>query len=230
MFRWQWAVIPSSRASPRCCSPMSASVQTVETRATVARRRRGRSRGRAWCRCPAGSRRRSARARTTPRRPRAARRRSAAGGRTGSSSRRARRRGRPRSPTPRRGRAPVRRVVTWSTRYWCAIAWEPSRRVVSTILTADGALIAAASRVQLGDADGGRGHDVEVAGVRRQVVAGTLDLDHHGREAVGDQRRRGRAGSRGRRRRPRRRRPRPPPRSASGSAVRHLERRSCCAS
>ena len=32
-------------------------------------------------------------------------------------------------------------------------------------------------RVQLRDPDGGRGHDVEVPGVRRQVVAGALDLD-----------------------------------------------------
>ena len=31
----------------------------------------------------------------------------------------------------------------------------------------------------LGDLQGGRGHDVEVAGVRRQVVRGALDLEEH---------------------------------------------------
>ena len=36
MLRWLWAFIPSSRARPRCWIPMSASVQTVDTRTTEA--------------------------------------------------------------------------------------------------------------------------------------------------------------------------------------------------
>ena len=65
---------------------------------------------------------------------------------------------------------------------------EPSRSVVSTTRT----VVARRSSpcgVQFGDPHGGRGHDVEVAGVRGQVVARALDLDHHRRQAVGDQRR-----------------------------------------
>ena len=42
--------------------------------------------------------------------------------------------------------------------------------------------------VQLRDAHGGGGHDVEVAGIRREIVACALDLEHHRDDAVGDQR------------------------------------------
>ncbi len=51
-------------------------------------------------------------------------------------------------------RAP-RSCATWSTRYWCAIACEPSRSVVSTMRTR-GRAHAAAPGVQLGDAHRGR--------------------------------------------------------------------------
>ena len=61
------------------------------------------------------------------------------------------------------------------------MAWEPSRRVESQ--TRDGGhaerLRTRERRLRqlLADAHGGRGHDVEVAGVGGQVVAGALHLD-----------------------------------------------------
>ena len=84
---------------------------------------------------------------------------------------------------------PVRRVNWW------ARACEPSRRVESVSRYAGAARSRgrvgrarrpvmrdrsggeARGRQRLADPDRGRGHDVEVAGVRRQVVAGAGDLE-----------------------------------------------------
>src|SRR5262245_49118588 len=80
---------------------------------------------------------------------------------------------------------------TCSSVNWWRLACEPSRRLVSVTRMsrsseyvmasswsgARGEQLAGGLLAHLG---GRRGHDVEVAGVRRQVVAGSLDLEERG--------------------------------------------------
>src|SRR5262245_2788886 len=71
-----------------------------------------------------------------------------------------------------------------STVNWWPLAWEPSRSDVSVTRTSrvseygmSGPPIEQVPSDGLADLGGGGGHDVEVAAVRRQVVARPLDLD-----------------------------------------------------
>ena len=65
---------------------------------------------------------------------------------------------------------------TWSTRYWCAIACEPSRSVVSTNRTAD-AVIARASACSSATRTAADVMMSRFPAYARQVVAGALDLE-----------------------------------------------------
>src|SRR6266540_336985 len=191
-----WAIIrkpiasmPLSRAQRMCCSQMSASVTWVAMRATEAPLAAASSRS-ATVPMPGSS--------STASRALGMAARAAASSFSCGSSERPYCSDEPPSPSPwetstvsspAASRPPAMRA-TCSAVNWCALAWLPSRRVESITRTwrsgtglhppgppaggeqAPGDLLA--------DPDRRGGHDVEVAGVARQIVAGTLDLDEHG--------------------------------------------------
>src|SRR6266446_6220109 len=102
---------------------------------------------------------------------------------------------------PARSRAPTT-TRTSSTVIWWRLAWLPSRRVESQMVTAvmpapgtAGPGMSADPRgggvhrpdrpgESLPHPGGGRRHDVEVAGVGREVVAGTGHLEEHAHPVV----------------------------------------------
>ena len=218
MLRWLWAVMPSSRASAEV---LDADVGLGAARSRPgprSRRRRGRPRGRPWCRSPAGARPRSRPARPPPPPRPAARRRSGAAGRTGASSA-------PRpSPWPTAiAQTPARSSAAATVATWSGDSGgrsRASRRAGSCRRSriADGVLMPAAPACSSATRTAAVVMMSRLPAYARQVVAGALDLEHHGGDAVGDQGPAVAGGSPGRRRRPRPPPRRSPSRRASASA------------
>src|SRR6266540_1033526 len=88
-------------------------------------------------------------------------------------------------PTPARSSPPAI-AATWSAVNWWALAWLPSRKVESITRTPRGSAIGdPLPRLEplgdlLADPHRRRGHDVQVPGIGRQVVASALHLHEDG--------------------------------------------------
>src|SRR6266545_2135645 len=167
-----WAIIrkpiasmPCSRAQPMCCWQMSASVTWVAILATVAPWPVASSRS-AMVPMP-GSSSTASRAYCNEEPP------SPSPWETST------------VPTPARSSPPAI-AATWSAVNWCALAWLPSRNVESITRTARGSAIGdPLPRLEplgdlLADPHRRRGHDVQVPGIGRQVVASALHLHEDG--------------------------------------------------